>query len=161
MEVSKILLDTSFLIRVLDPNDPDHANFRRYLEFFLRKSDIIYLSTIVAAEYGVMDSIHHLPLALSKIRILPFNLDHATKASEFGRASYDARRKGVVQVGKRVIIPNDTKLLAQAEVERVNLFIGRDDNCQAVHRFLKTSELVNFEYQDARIPFNEFTGELF
>lgn len=161
MRVSKIFLDTSFFIRLFDPKDTNHANVRNYLEYFLRESDLLCLSTIVAAEYGVKGSIDHLPLALSKIRVVPFNLIHARKAAEFGNATYEARRKGTVQVDKRVVIPNDTKILAQAEVENVDFFVGRDDNCEAVHRFLEREGLVSFKYLDARTPVSEFTGMLF
>lgn len=51
--------------------------------------------------------------------------------------AYEARRKGSVVCGKRVVIPNDTKILAQAQVEGTNCFLGRDDNCESVCKFLR------------------------
>lgn len=161
MRVSKVFLDTSFFIRLTDSTDKDHANTRAYLEYFLRTSDVICLSTIVAAEYGIGDSIDHLPMALSKVRIVPFNLIHARKAAEFARTTYAAKKKGAIQVGKRIVIPNDTKILAQAEAEQVDYFLGRDDNCETVCNYLKGEGLISFGYQDLRVPLNEFLGELF
>lgn len=161
MRVSKVFLDTSFFIRLTDAADPDHANARAYFEYFTQQSDVICLSTIVAAEYGIGDSVDHLPLALSKVRIVPFNLIHARKAAAFARACFEARRKGSVIVGKRVVIPNDTKILAQAQVEGVDYFVGRDDNCEAVCSHLQKKRLIDFAYLDLRRSLGEFTGTLF
>ena len=161
MRVSKVFLDTSFFIRLADPADLDHANARVYFEHFMQQSDVICLSTIVAAEYGIGDSVDHLPLALAKVRIVPFNLIHARKAAEFARACFEARRKGSVIVDKRVVIPNDTKILAQAQIERVDYFVGRDGNCEAVCSFLQKEKLVDFAYLDLRRSLSEFTGTLF
>ena len=161
MQVSKVFLDTSLFIRLADPADPDHANARAYFEYFMQQSDVICLSTIVAAEYGIGDSVDHLPLALSKVRVIPFNLIHARKAAAFARTCFEARRKGSIVVGKRVVIPNDTKILAQAQVELVDYFVGRDDNCEAVCSFLEKENLVDFTYLDLRRSISEFTGTLF
>ena len=155
-----IFLDTSFLIRLMNADDDDHAVTRRYFELFLGRSDSIQVSTIVAAEYGVGAPLQDLPLALDKIRVVPFNLDHASKAAEFARATFAARRKGAVSVTKRVVIPNDTKILAQAQVEAVDLFIGRDDNCEAVHKFLTGEKLISYPYHDLRTPVHVFIGTL-
>lgn len=161
MKISRIFLDTSFFIRLYTPEYPDHANARAYLEYFLLYSDVILLSTVVAAEFGVGESIDSLPLDNFKVRVVPFNLVHARQAAIFARHAYEARRKGSVITGKRVVIPNDTKILAQAQVEQTDCFLGRDDNCESVCKFLREAGLITFSYVDIRTDPRLLTGQLF
>lgn len=161
MRVNRIFLDTSFWIRLFDPTDNDHINARAYFEYFLLHGDTIYLSTVVAAEYGIGGDINHLPFDSSKVRVVPFTLRHARKAAELAKAAYLLNRKGAVSLEKRVVIPNDTKILAQAEVEETDWFLARDRNCFSVHTMLADQGLLNFKYLDLRTPIGEFTGELF
>lgn len=159
MKIKRIFLDTSFFIRLLDQKDEHHAHAVAYFKRFREDGAAFILSTIAAAEYGVKDSIDNLPLR--NTLLTPFNLSHARLSAALAKAAYDARRKGVLVLPKRVIIPNDTKLLAQAEVEKADLLIARDDNCEKVYRFLAENGLLSYSYLDVRIPPNEFFGELF
>ena len=159
--INRIFLDTSFWIRLFDPTDEDHANARAYFEYFLAHSDTIYLSTVVAAEYGIGDDMDHLPFDADKVRVVPFGLRHARKAAELAKAAYALNRKGAVALEKRVVIPNDTKIIAQAEVEGTDWFLARDRNCASVHKMLVEEKLLTFSYPDLRTPLGEFLGELF
>lgn len=152
-------MDTSFLIRLLDEADEDHNHALSYYRRFRNEKVELLLSSIVMAEYGVKDDIDNLPIQVSKV--VSFNPDHARLAAAFSKAAYEARRKGRVVLEHRVVIPNDTKLLAQAQIEKVDLFIARDNNCTTVHKFLKEKGLVNFKMIDLRTPPNQFFGELF
>ncbi len=75
--------------------------------------------------------------------------------------AFENKRKGVVALENRVVIPNDTKILAQAEEINVDLFIARDDNCEKVYQLMKENGLISFDYLDLRTPPNQFFGELF
>ncbi len=158
-EARKIFLDTSFLNRLAQRTDPDHENAKNYYRRFRDGGSKFLISTIVVAEYGVGAPITSLPLR--DAQLIPFNFSHAQLTAEFAKAAFEARRQGVLKLEKRVVIPNDTKLLAQAESEKVDLFIGRDDNCEAVWRFLKVQGFINFDYLDLRTPPSEHFGELF
>ncbi|MEL7161417.1 MAG: hypothetical protein AAFN92_11735, partial [Bacteroidota bacterium] len=59
------------------------------------------------------------------------------------------------------VIPNDTKILAQAEVEQTDYFLARDRNCASVHNMLREAGLLSFDYVDLRTPVAEFRGTLF
>lgn len=65
------------------------------------------------------------------------------------------------EFGTGAEIPNDTKILAQAEEIGANLFIARDDNCEKVYTLMKDNGLLSFEYLDLRTPPTEFFSELF
>jgi predicted nucleic acid-binding protein len=158
-EHKKIFLDTSFFIRLTNKADEHHANARAYFQRFSKENAVLLTSTIVVAEYGIGAPIQTLPFR--SLQLLPFNYDHAKLAAQFAKSAYEARRKGAVSVSSRVVIPNDTKLFAQAAAEQATLFIGRDDNCQSVRNFLNEKGLAPFSYLDLRTAPSEYFGELF
>lgn len=80
---------------------------------------------ISIAEYCVGGSIDQLPL--KNLIVLPFNINHAEKAGEFGSILYEARKDKKLEVDERPIIINDAKLFAQAHTdERINYYITSD-----------------------------------
>ncbi len=84
-----VLCDTSFFIRLNNPQDQFHSNARGYLKFLQEADHLIYVSTIALAEYAVRDSIGNLPMRY--LRVLPFNIDHAVTAGEFARVVFAKR----------------------------------------------------------------------
>jgi len=55
-----VLLDTSFLIRLLNPDSELHENAKGYFKYFLDKDIVMKVSTISIAEYCVRGSIDDL-----------------------------------------------------------------------------------------------------
>lgn len=157
-DIKKVFLDTSFFIRLLNSKETNHQNALAYFRYFTNKNIELCLSSIVIAEYGIRGNISHFPYPF--LHLIPFNFDHAKLTATFARTAYDARKKGALVVDKRIVIPNDTKLMAQAEKEGADLFIARDDNFFSVHKFLKDQGLITFKYLDLRTPPNEFNEEL-
>ena len=154
-----VFFDTSFFIRLYKSDDPDHENARAYWERLRKEGHELFLSTIVAAEFGTGGAIKQLPYKYTTI--LPFNLDHAERSSALARVAYENKRKGVVKLESRVVIPNDTKILAQAEEVKADIFIARDDNCEKVYQLMKDKGLLSFRYLDLRTPPHEAFGKLF
>lgn len=150
----KVLADTSFFIRLLKDDDPLHSNAKSYLKHVLDHSGIILCSTISIAEYCVKGSLDELPLRL--IQIVPFNATHAVKAGGFARICFESK----VRVSERVIIPNDCKLLAQAEVEAVQYYLTSDRESKSLHDVLTRTTSVHFQFVDIRTPVNETFGFL-
>ena len=155
----KVFLDTSFFIRLYKPDDPDHANARAYWERFRKDDCELFLSTIVAAEFGTGGAFKQLPYKY--VTVLPFNLNHAERSSVLAQVAFENKRKGAVELENRVVIPNDTKILAQAEEVKSDVFIARDDNCEKVYQLMKDNGLLSFEYLDLRTPPSQYFGELF
>lgn len=99
-------------------------------------------STISIAEYCVRGEIDELPL--KNLEILPFNFEHAIKAGEFARLVF--ANKDSLDIENRLIIPNDSKLFAQAHLEKeINSFVTSDAKCIRIHKFLKENTTVDFE----------------
>jgi predicted nucleic acid-binding protein len=159
MGIKKVFLDTSFFIRLMKESDEHYANAQTYFKRFQEKDATFFLSTIAIAEYGTGDDISHLPFRLYKT--LPFNVNHAKVAALFAKTAFEAKRKGAISLENRIIIPNDTKLLAQAEVEKADLFLARDENFEKLAQFLKEKGLISFEFLDIRRAPGEYFGELF
>src|SRR5688572_20253873 len=114
MDNKCVLLDTSFCIRLLKENDPLHTNVLGFFRHFLDEEYRLKISTMSIAEYCVRGSIEELPLR--NLEILPFNLNHAVTAGGFANLVFANR--GTLQLANRLIIPNDTKLFAQAHVDK-------------------------------------------
>jgi len=103
-----ILVDTSFLIRLLNPNDALHANADGYFKYYLENDYPLICSTISIAEYCVKGSYEQIPWR--NLQVLPFNVSHAIRAGKFAEIVFDKKDK--LSITNRNIIPNDTKLFA-------------------------------------------------
>ena len=156
---NSVLLDTSFFLRFLNDADPLFRNADGYFRYFLHKEITMMISTISIAEYCVGGDIHELPLR--NLQIVPFNLDHSKRTGEFARIAFSAKRSGGLQVSNRNIIPNDTKLFAQADCEKsVEFYLSADTESLKVYNLLKKDTTPRFQFIDLNVPYNETFGIL-
>ena len=147
-----VLLDTSFLIRLLSKNDHLHQNAEDYYRYFLEKEIPMYISTITVAEYCVNGDISELPLR--SVRIIPFNIQHAPIAGGFANILYSARMTNDISVDNRLIIPNDVKLFAQAEcTPDVRYFVTSDTKSSKLIDKISEKNVVSFEHMDIHEPY--------
>jgi hypothetical protein len=152
MELNCVLLDTSFFIRMLKSNDELHKSTLQYYKYFLSHGFLLKISTISIAEYCVKGSITELPL--KDLRILPFNLDHAKRAGAFAALVFNQRDPSILP--ERNIIPNDTKLFAQAEVDpQINFYATSDTRSINVYNTINASNGTSFRVINIRNPHNE------
>lgn len=120
-----VLLDTNFLIYLINKSSDCHSNAKSYFKFFIDHKIPMYVSTISIAEFCVHGSYSELPLGC--IRILPFNAIEAVAAGEYAQILYYARNNNEWKPEDRKIIPNDTKLFAQVGVNhRIKYFVTGD-----------------------------------
>ncbi|MGQ0828199.1 MAG: type II toxin-antitoxin system VapC family toxin [Bacteroidota bacterium] len=153
----KLLLDTSFFIRLLNPQDKLHKNAKEYFKHFLEKEIELYCSTISIAEYCVRGNVDELPLR--EVRILPFNYFHAVKAGEFAEIAYE--KKESMKLPNRAIILNDIKLFAQASYENeISHFITSDKDCVIMYNTIKQKKKPNFDVINISNPLSQTLGEL-
>jgi hypothetical protein len=115
------------------------------------------ISTISIAEYCVIGGLDELPL--KDLQIVPFNIEHAVKTGEF--AKYVFERKSQISV-ERKLIPNDTKLFAQADVDdSVEFYLSSDTESLKVYQLLKTKGNIDFKFLDLHDNYLESFGVLF
>lgn len=152
-----VLLDTSFFLRFLNENDPLFKNADGYFRYFLQKEITMMISTISIAEYCVGGDVHELPLR--NLQIIPFNLDHGKRTGEFAKIVF--QKKGKLKLSERNIIPNDTKLFAQADCEKtVAFYLSSDTESHKIYNLLNQETAPQFQFVDLSIPFNETFGIL-
>ena len=152
-----VLLDTSFFLRFLNDSDPLFNNADKYFRYFLQNDIVMMVSTISIAEYCVKGDIHELPL--KNLQIVPFNLDHAKQAGEFARIIFDNKQR--LNLSSRNIIPNDTKLFAQADAEaKIEFYLSSDTESQKIYNLLRQLNKPKFQFLDLNIPYSETFGIL-
>ncbi|WP_260393809.1 hypothetical protein [Riemerella anatipestifer] len=81
-DIRSVLLDNSFVTRLLKKDDEFHQNTVEYFEYFLHKNITMYLSTIVISEYAVADNPDNL-LSLKTFQILEFDYKDAKTSGYF------------------------------------------------------------------------------
>lgn len=153
------MLDTSFLIRLLKEDEDLHASAKDYFQHFLENNFVLYVSTVAVAEYCVRGELDQLPFEC--VRVVPFNLDHAEKAGDYARILYQARDNGQYKPEQRLIIPNDTKLFAQASSIGALYFVTADIKASKAMDILAKENGFSVTHVDIHNPITTFSGKLF
>lgn len=154
-----ILLDTSFFIRLLNDKDSLHSNAVGYFKYFLENEIILKISTISIAEYCVLGKLEDLPL--KNVQIIPFNLKDAEKTGEFARIIFTENKVNKEKLAPRAIIPNDSKLFAQADLDKtITHFVSSDVRSKKTLILLKKVTNPRFDIICIDIPFSETFGIL-
>lgn len=152
-----VLLDTSFFLRFLNDSDSLFKNADGYFRYFLKEEINMIISTISIAEYCVGGDIHELPL--KNLQILPFNLEHSKRTGQLARVVFD--NKGTLKLQERNIIPNDSKLFAQADCEKtVTYYLTSDKESIKIYNLLNDISPLKFVFLDLSIPHSEVFGIL-
>lgn len=160
MEQNCVLLDTSFFVRLLSEKEPLHENALGYFRYFLEHDFVLKVSTIAIAEYCVRGNVDELPL--TNMLEIPFNHDHAVRAGKMMCEVYAEKKKRGAKINPRAIVPNDTKMFAQADVEPdVNFYATADAECKKVYDIISSTEgSLSFSFINIAIPYYQFFGEL-
>lgn len=157
--MEKLIRTTGLRISEEDTNDDDplFKNADGYFRYFIQNNIGMMISTISIAEYCVGGDIHELPL--KNLQILPFNLEHGKRTGEFAKIVF--RHRNTLQLNSRNIIPNDTKLFAQADVENsTQYYLSSDIESFKIYTLLKTHTKPAFQFINLTVPFSEVFGIL-
>jgi predicted nucleic acid-binding protein len=154
-----VLLDTSFFVRLLNDEDTLHNNAKGYFRYFLENEIVLKVSTISIAEYCVKGKLDELPLR--NIQIIPFNLDQAKKTGEFAEAIFEENKIAKKKLTPRAIIPNDSKLFAQADIDKsITHFVTSDSRSKSTFSALKRHINPKFEIIDISTQYDVTFGVL-
>ena len=118
--MTAFLLDTSFLITLVDDRRIWHLVARQYFENALASGAVMYVSTLALAEFSIKQAVTDLPL--HTLRVLPFNIDHAIAAGPLASNLMPARDPG----DERGTVRTDLNLIAQANAERIPYILTED-----------------------------------
>lgn len=120
---SGILVDTTFLITLVNADRPRHDVAACYYKLALEQRIPLYLSAIAVSEFEIKQPITDLPL--SQFMLLPFNVTHARKAGQLWNLLKREDGDG------RAIVRDDTKLIAQAAHENIPFILTEDEKTLA------------------------------
>lgn len=152
-----VMLDTSFIIRLLDESDSLNANAKNYFKYFRDKGIPMHFSTISIAEFLVKGDIELLPLTWLEVET--FTFQHAIEAGRFASLLFEKRAKGH-KFGNRLLIPNDTKIFAQSEcIPDIKYFVTSDTNAKDNIELLNEKFHLKFSHLDISEPLSYFSGE--
>jgi len=126
-----VLLDTSFLISLVDSKRVNHDTAKQYYKHILEQRLPIYFSAIVASEFSIKQPIEE--LELRSFRVLPFNIPHSKKSAHLWNL-LDGRDSG----DNRSVVKDDIKIIAQALCENIPFILTDDANtfykyCERLH----------------------------
>ena len=121
-----VLLDTSFLISLVDQSRQNHSIAAQYYRMMLEQQVPMYFSAIVAAEFEIKQPITDLPL--KNFRSIPFNVPHAREAGRLWNV-LGKRDDG----DTRHVVRDDVKLIAQASHESIPFILTED--ASTLHKY--------------------------
>lgn len=116
--IDSVLLDTSFLITLADPQRKQHDSAKAYYREFIDRGIPMFLSTVVISEFQVRQSIQD--LELRNFVVLPFNVDHAMTCGQLIAANERDSSDD------RVRAKDDFKLIAQGLCEGISHLVTED-----------------------------------
>lgn len=116
--MASVLLDTSFLITLVDATRQNHEVAKQYYKLMLDASHQMYLSSIVVAEFEVKQPITDLPM--KNFRKIPFNIPHGIECARL----WNGLNRDVGD--SRSVARDDVKLIAQASKEAIE-YVMTDD----------------------------------
>ncbi len=147
MMTGAVLLDSGFLIRLMNPAEPLHQVALSYFRSFVNDGLICKVSTIALAEYGVKGDLNFLPSIY--LQYLPFKYGHAQTAARFMRTILRVKQERGAVIQPRTVVPNDTKMFAQASSEEdIIAFVSADSEAKKVYELLENPD---FSFIDIRV----------
>lgn len=111
--IESVLLDTNFLVGLVNPNDIHHQSANEYYKYFCEQGTKMYLSSIVLSEFTTKHKYRDLHIRKTLIPV-SFNLREAILSGELKH--YKVREQGSMKGSEnatRVQIKDDIKILAQ------------------------------------------------
>lgn len=156
--INSVMLDTSFCIRLMDKTDSLHQNALEYYKYFLEEKITIHVSTIVIAEYAVVDDPANLPL--NNFQIESFDFMDA-KSSGLFHSHLKGSQVNIEGYNRRLII-NDIKILAQIQTKKIEGIISKD--LKSLKQYvtpLIDANYLQVKFIDLNITLTQTLGKLF
>jgi hypothetical protein len=151
---SKLLIKYDNYLKLTSTTDFDTNLIKLY---FLNKEIVMMISTISIAEYCVRGDVHELPL--KNLQIIPFNLNHAKRTGEFAGFVFDHKKS--LDLKNRNIIPNDSKLFAQADtIQSVDYYLSSDVEILNIYNLLKANFNPSFHFLNLNNSYQQSFGLL-
>lgn len=139
-------------MHLLDPGKQWNTRAHDYMNCFMESDWTMYLSTIAIAEWCVRGNLHQLPL--ENLQILPFGVNHAERAGIFTAIGLQGRPD---EMGQRVLVKNDTKLFAQADIkDDITHYLSSDEKSENLYkRIMSAGQQPKFKFASLCLPLEQ------
>ena len=137
MDMNSVLLDTSFIITLIDSTRANHSKAKEFYKHFIDNDFGIVVSTIVLSELSVKMDLNNLPMKDWQVTVFD-----AVDARKTGRIEYIRSTTSGI---KRDCIKDDFKIISQALNNNVDYLITDDE--QMVDKIIeKYRNEIGFHY---------------
>ena len=153
---NSVFLDTNFLIAWHEIDHQNHMQAIEYFKYCLENNITMKVSTIALAEYSVHGNFAT-ELPMQNFQIISFLPSHSQQSGEFTKCVLSNRNQ--YQQLVRKAIPNDVKLVTQANIDKsIKQFVTSDVNSiSPISNILATNgKSINFTFYD----FTQFEAPL-
>ncbi len=144
---NKILIDTCFLISLVNEDDPQHENAEEYFRYFISEGITLVLSTIVLTEF--QDRQPKLEI-LENFQVAVFGVEESNAHREHFSRSDTAKQSPKDKDG----VKDDTKIIATALANGISTTLSVNSD---FIRMAKKRGLENINYQE---PLSSYLGQL-
>lgn len=120
MTASRVMLDTSYLITILNKDRANHKVARAFYKHMIENNIHMCISAIAVAEFSVKDTISTLPLG--NFIFLPFNSADAIEGARLH--NYLVRDEG----DDRQAVKDDVKIIGHCAHEEIPFLLTDDTN---------------------------------
>jgi hypothetical protein len=126
---NSVLLDTSFLISLVDASRANHIKAKEYYKYFIDNKIAMVLSAIVTSEFCIKQPLSDLPL--ENFKLLPFNIPDSYHISIL----FEDKFKNFNSSTSRASIKDDYKIVSQCNFNKITYLITED---QPLFNLIKT-----------------------
>lgn len=115
---NSVLLDTTFLISLVDDSREHHLKAVEFYKYFLNNKIAMILSSIATCEFCIKQPFEDLPH--KNFKMLAFNITDSYHLSKLFESHF--KNKG----GIRAAVKDDFKLISQASYNKIDFLITED-----------------------------------
>lgn len=136
---NSVLLDTSFLISLVDASRVNHNKAKEFYKYFIDNKIAMILSAIVTSEFCIKQPITDLPL--ENFRPLPFNIPDSYHISTLFENKFKNNENGI----SRESVKDDYKIVSQCNFNNISYLITEDEKLFNLLLSLKGDNSINFK----------------
>jgi len=136
---NSVLLDTSFLISLVDASRKNHNKAKEFYKYFIDNKIAMVLSAIVTSEFCIKQPLTDLPL--ENFKPLPFNIPDSNHISYL----FEEKFKNVKNDISRVSVKDDYKIVSQCNFNKITYLITEDEALYNMLNSLSLDKDISFK----------------
>lgn len=136
---NSVLLDTSFLISLVDDSRTNHCKAKDFYKYFIDNKIAMILSSIVTSEFCIKQPITDLPLI--NFKPLSFNIHDSYHLRDLFESNFKSYSDNV----SRISIKDDYKIVSQCNFNKITYLITEDQELYLLLQELYKAKQIRFQ----------------